>query len=155
NEKATYPTSDVSNKHLEVLGKDDDDKVLTLRFDSPTLAKRFAALQAQGGVSDFPTYKPHITIAKNVPADHDVSQHKVFGGTIVFTSESAEPIDPDRAKLWDESQHPREPAGTPEGGRFAGGGAREEGGKNEGAVKPTPTPIAARTPAEQIETPQF
>jgi len=31
------------------------------------------------------------------------------------------------AKLWDESEHPREPAGTPEGGRFAGGGPADEG----------------------------
>jgi len=31
-------------------------------------------------------------------------------------------------KDWDESQHPREPAGTPEGGQFAGGGGGEAGG---------------------------
>ena len=32
---------------------------------------------------------------------------------------------------WDEDKHPREPAGTPEGGRFAGGGAAEGGGESE------------------------
>lgn len=134
NEKATYPTSDATNKRLEVLGKDDD-KVLTLRFDSPTLAKRFEALKAQGGVSDFPEYKPHITIAKDVPADHDASQHKVFGGIIVFTAESAEPIDPNRTKDWDESKHPRGKT-TPEstGGSFAPGEGGE--GKEPSEAKP-------------------
>jgi len=203
NDDKTYPSDDSTRKHLEVLGKDDDDKVLTLRFESHDLAKRFAALQAQGGVSDFPTYKPHVTIAEGVSADHDVSQHKVYTGRILFTSESAEPIDPDRQKSacngaparpdkdrhghendqryqrvargseaavgridaarardrgqylgkssghdggrvhralpgngalardWDEDKHPREPAGTPEGGRFAGGGAAEGGDGGE------------------------
>jgi len=31
-------------------------------------------------------------------------------------------------KTWDESQHPREPAGSPEGGQFAGGGGGGSGG---------------------------
>lgn len=129
-EDSIYPTADASNKHLKVLGKDDDDKVLTLRFDSEALAKRFATLQEQGAVSDFPSYKPHITVVKNVAADHDVTQHDVYDGNIVFTSESAEPIDPDRKKDWDESKHPRQPGGSPEGGQFA---SSEGGGESGGA----------------------
>jgi 2'-5' RNA ligase len=91
-----FPTADATNKRLEVLGADGEPKVLTLRFDSNDLKLRHDRLKEQGGKSDFPEFKPHITVAENVPADHDVSQHPVFDGPIVFTSESAEPIEKDK-----------------------------------------------------------
>jgi hypothetical protein len=39
--------------------------------------------------------------------------------------------DKERQKDWDESKHPREPAGSPEGGQFAGGGGDGDSQWNE------------------------
>lgn len=44
-------------------------------------------------------------------------------------------VDEPKEKDWDEGKHPREPAGAPGGGRFAGGGGGEGEGETEGGGK--------------------
>jgi hypothetical protein len=41
------------------------------------------------------------------------------------------------ARDWDEGKHPREPAGSPEGGQFAGGAGAEGSGEGNGNTQPS------------------
>lgn len=58
-----YPTG------YEILGK--DEKVLTLRVQSPALTERYEELKNEGYKPSFPVFKPHITIAL-APSDENI-----------------------------------------------------------------------------------
>ena len=47
------------------------EKLLVVKFESPYLSMRFASLIAAGANTDFPSYSPHISIAKvsRIPED--------------------------------------------------------------------------------------
>lgn len=52
----------------ELFGKDDD-KMLVLTVDAPILHSQFNAAINKGAETDFPTYRPHITLTQKIPAN--------------------------------------------------------------------------------------
>src|SRR5262249_12804809 len=56
---------------------------------------------------------------------------------------------PHAAKEFDESKHPREPAGSPTGGRFAGGEGGGEGKEKEPAKEPKLDPEGVNVGGDQ------
>lgn len=76
-------------RKLEVFGEDS----IVLTLESAELQQRFADAKADGVISDFPTFRPHITIS--VASDIDISKIEPFKGDIVLGKETAEDIIPD------------------------------------------------------------
>ena len=63
-----------------------------LRFTDPSLRYRHESMIERGASSDFPDYKPHVTISYDVPADFDLSKVEPFTGTLKFGPEIFEAI---------------------------------------------------------------
>lgn len=96
----------VSSKNREVctLGKDG---AVVLKFDSPTLQRRFADLCEEHGCSwDHENYEPHITISYDA-SDLDLSKVKAYSGPIELGPEVLEDIIED----WDVSIQAEEVVG--------------------------------------------
>ena len=70
-----FDTPDGRNFHIEV--------------DSPFLRAEFKRAVAYGLPTDFPNYKPHITIKNNVPSNFTVPKEiaKKYIGTILYTND--------------------------------------------------------------------
>lgn len=65
--------------------------VVVLRFASPDLSERWREFR-QGGCSwDFPSYSPHVTIAKGA-GDADLDRLKAYTGALAFGPEEFAPI---------------------------------------------------------------
>lgn len=66
--------------------------VVVLRFTAPDLAERWREFR-QGGCSwDFPSYSPHVTIAKGA-GDADLGRLKAYTGALAFGPEEFAPLD--------------------------------------------------------------
>jgi len=65
---------------------------IVLRFTDPSLRYRHEGMIERGASSDFPDYKPHVTISYDVPADFDLSKVEPFTGTLKFGPEIFEAI---------------------------------------------------------------
>lgn len=73
--------------HLEVF----QNKILVLRFNSPSLNDRWKELRNHGCSWDFPDYKSHITISYDFTGDY--KHIKPFSGKLVFGPEEFAEID--------------------------------------------------------------
>lgn len=65
------------------------------RFRSGIMKERCEDLKLMGATSDYPTYKPHITITYNAPADLNIKSVKPFTRPLLFGPEIWEVIDKD------------------------------------------------------------
>jgi hypothetical protein len=79
-------------RSVEALG---DKGAVVLRFPSPTLEARWQDILDRGGVSDFDSFKPHVTLTWEAPAGLDLDSIKPYTGPLVFGAEVMKPIDPD------------------------------------------------------------
>lgn len=68
-----------------------DAVVVTLT--SSTLQKQWEQARAKGASWDFPSYRAHITIAKEVPPKFKVEKIPPYSGVIEIVSEKVEPLD--------------------------------------------------------------
>lgn len=74
-------------RKIEMFGKDHD--ILVLRIDDPELQKRNQEFRDAGASSDFPDYKPHITITYRAADLEEGAHEKIepYKGEIVFGPE--------------------------------------------------------------------
>lgn len=105
-------------------------EALVFKFDSSPLSKRHAEFQSGGASWDFPSYQPHITLSWQAPGDLKL---RPWLGNIELGPEIFEEVDPNwkdqvTELAWNEDEHPREPAGSPEGGQFTSGDGGSGGG---------------------------
>lgn len=117
-----------------------DQGAVVLKFNSRQMANRWRELIELGAKSDYPSFTAHVTITWQA-GDIDLGKVEPFNGTLVFGPEVAKEIDPDwKADLTEkfDPNQPREPKGSPVGGRWSDGGGgsidagrAEERGKNQ------------------------
>lgn len=69
-----------------------DGGAIVLRFASSDLNYRHESMIERGASSDYPEYKPHVTLSYDVPADFDISTIKPFDGELRFGPELFEPL---------------------------------------------------------------
>lgn len=81
-----------TGRTVEALG---DKGAVVLRFESPTLERRWQEILDGGGSWDFEGYKPHVTLTWNAPKDLDLSEIKPYAGELVFGPEIMRELDPD------------------------------------------------------------
>ena len=67
---------------------------VVLRFRSATLRQRCTTMKFYGATSDYPTFKPHITISYNAP-DISIASVKPFEKPLLFGPEIFQVIDKD------------------------------------------------------------
>lgn len=110
-------------RSIEVLG---DEGAVALVFASTVLARRHGEMIGDGASSDYDAYVPHVTIntSGTIP-DGAVA----YDGELIFGPEIFETITVE--KEFDESKHPRNPKGTPEGGKFTTSGETSPEGTSE------------------------
>lgn len=65
---------------------------VVLRFASPILKYRHESMIARGASSDYPEYKPHVTLSYDVPEDFDLDAIEPFTGELTFGPEIFERI---------------------------------------------------------------
>lgn len=85
-----------AGRGFDLFGKEKNTLVIT--FSSSFLLRRFKAARAFGGTTDYPQYRPHITLSYSVPNDYDVNLLPIYDGPIEIISEYSDPLDPDWAK---------------------------------------------------------
>jgi len=78
-------------RFVERFGKGAPDDAVVLRFASSDLRYRHDGMIERGASSDFPDYKPHITISYDA-ADVDLAKVEPFTGQLRFGPEIFEPI---------------------------------------------------------------
>lgn len=124
---------DVFNAHVDTLNVQRGRRAMKQFGEASVMVFESARMQARhrqfldGGCSfDFDRYAPHITINY---ADHGLALDEIepFPGIIELGPEIFEAIDDDWKdslveKAWDESKHPRDPAGTSTGGQWTSAG---------------------------------
>lgn len=67
---------------------------VVLRFESLKLQRRCQQIKDAGGKSDYPRFKPHLTITYNAPPDLDIKKVKPFTKPLLFGPEIFKEIDP-------------------------------------------------------------
>jgi ADP-ribose pyrophosphatase YjhB (NUDIX family) len=130
-----------------------DAKVAVLAFASSDIEWRHREMCDRGASFDFPTYRPHVTIGLNLPADFDLDAVEPYRGVLRFGPEIFEPIDDNftvRMAKAGWSMQPRVPSG-PKGGQWTTGGY---GGAMAGMAPKAPgaAPLAP-APAPKLTLP--
>jgi cation transport regulator ChaB len=80
-----------TKRAVEPLG---EDGAVVLKFESPTLSRRWAELCEMGCSCDYDTYTPHVTITWKAD-DLDLTKVEPYTGPIVLGPEVFEPVDED------------------------------------------------------------
>jgi hypothetical protein len=133
------------------------DDAIVLRFDSPVLRYRNAAMMEKGATSDHADYRPHITIGKGQP-DLDLAAIEPFVDELKFGPEIFEPIKEDAPKppvvvfsAAEESAIDRLiGAATMKGSEFVGRLAEAFSGALEGITQPEAGRIAILEVVEKM-----
>lgn len=117
------------NRTIEPLG---DQGAVVLLFQSAELQERWKAIREAGASWDYPGYRPHVSITY-ADGDIDLDAIEPFTGELRFGPERFEEIDEGALESVRQSEkrfNPnRVPAGSPEGGQFAGGDGRPGGAR--------------------------
>jgi len=79
-------------RFVEVFGHGSKDSAVVLRFDSSDLRWRQSEMIERGASTDYPEYKPHITISYDGAGELDISKIEPFTGELRFGPEIFEPI---------------------------------------------------------------
>lgn len=79
-------------------------EAVVVTFSSPTLHKQWEQARAKGASWDFPSYRPHITIAKEVPPKFKVEKIPPYTGVIEIVSEKVEPLDESKGDDGDKEE---------------------------------------------------
>lgn len=81
----------------EVFQKDEKDapRILVLRCHNAYLDRRYEKALENGGVSDFPSYKQHISVSYDVPEDFDHTKLPTPTFPIYLSAEYQEPLKQD------------------------------------------------------------
>lgn len=77
---------------------------VVVTFSSPTLHKQWEQARAKGASWDFPSYRPHITIAKEVPPKFIVEKIPPYTGVIEIVSEKVEPLNESKGDDGDKEE---------------------------------------------------
>lgn len=77
---------------VERFGHGGNDSPVVLRVASRDLTYRFEEMIERGASSDYPDYKPHVTISYDVPEGFDLSEIEPYDGEIILGPEIFEPI---------------------------------------------------------------
>jgi hypothetical protein len=82
-----------TERSWELLGKDEDTKFLTLRFNSLLLTTRHQLALMCGATTQWPDFKAHISVAMEVPSDYDISTIPPYTGPLDIIEEQLSPVD--------------------------------------------------------------
>jgi hypothetical protein len=94
-ETIKYPTKVVAHvMGYDVFTTKDGGKCLVMRLHCPQAFELNAALNKLGATSDYPEYKPHVTISYNYTGDIDPTKLPIPQFPLVFDDHEVSPLDP-------------------------------------------------------------
>jgi hypothetical protein len=79
----------------EIFPTKNDGKCLVMRLDFPYAESLNKQLTIEGATSDYPVYKPHLTLAYNITQEIDPTQLPVPQFPLEFDAVKVAPLDPE------------------------------------------------------------
>jgi len=91
----TYEGSNGTPKEWEVFPTKNNGKCLVLKLDFPIAVHLNNIFKSMGATSDYPDYKPHVTVAYDFQEDIDPTELSLPTFMLHFDSLSVKPLEPD------------------------------------------------------------